>query len=80
MLIFFDHKFIILISIQGIAISKHMYFLTRNPMGISPRRGKAQKVVFGYASTPDGLPDPENLYLGVLRHAEPDFDCRVAPN
>ena len=36
-------------------------------------------MIFGYKSTPDGLPDREDLYPGVLRHAESDFDGTRAP-
>ena len=41
---------------------------------------KCQKLIFGYKSTPDGLPDPENLYPGVLGHAESDFDGQGLQN
>ena len=40
---------------------------------------KIQKCNFGYKSTPDGLPDPENIYPGVLGHAESDFDGPGTP-
>ena len=40
---------------------------------------KWQKLIFGYKSTPDGLPDPEKFYPGVLGHAESDFDGPGAP-
>ena len=40
---------------------------------------KCQKLIFGYKSTPDGLPDPEKFYPGVLGHAESDFDGPGAP-
>ena len=40
---------------------------------------KCQKLHFGYKSTPDGFPDPDKFYPGVLRHAESDFDGPGAP-
>ena len=40
---------------------------------------KFQKIIFGYKSTPDGLPDPEKFFPGVLGHAESDFDGPRAP-
>ena len=40
---------------------------------------KSKKSYFGHKSTPDGLPDPEDIYPGVLGHAESDFDSARAP-
>ena len=40
---------------------------------------KIQKSDFGHKSTPDVLPDPEDIYPGVLGHAESDFDSARAP-
>ena len=93
---FFDHKFIILISFQGIVISNHVFFFMRTPMGLARGPGRPRnmsylgqtckffikkfaKWIFAYKSTPDGLPDFENLYPGVVGHAESDFDGARAP-
>ena len=40
---------------------------------------KFQKLIFDHKPTPDGLPDLEKFYPGVLGHAELDFDGPWAP-
>ena len=39
---YFGHKLIQIWSFQGVVVPKKMYFLTRNPMVISPGPGEAQ--------------------------------------